>query len=270
MSAPVALFAFGLSVLTGLLSSLLPALRATRAETQPSLKDGGRSGSDEGGRGLRGVLVSAEVALALVVLAGAGLLVQSFVRLGRVDPGFEPAGLLTARLSLPRARYAEPVALGVFHDRLALRLQEIPGVDSVAAASVLPLHEWRATVEVTVVGRPPASRRDPRRELPDGQSPFLLYPGHLPPPRPELHGRRPPGAAPVAVVNETLARRLLSDQDPVGAFLMIDDSGRPPRKVEVVGVVGDVKHYGLDDPPRLDVYVPLRQIPQAVAGSRTT
>ena len=266
MNAPVALFALGLSLLTGLLCGLLPALRATRDEAQPALKEGGRAATDETGRVTRRWLVSLEVGLALVLLTGASLLVQSFVRLGRVDPGFEPASLLTARLSLPRARYADPMALGVFHDRLALQLEDLPGVRSVAAASVIPLHEWRATIEFTVVGRPPAR--------PD-ETPIANY--RMVSPRffstlgiPLRRGRSftdadTAGSAPVAVVNETLARRFLSDQDPVGAFLVIDDSGRPPRKVEVVGVVGDVKHYGLDDPPSLDVYVPMRQIPQAVA-----
>jgi len=262
----VALFALGLSLLTGLLSGLVPALRLARSEPQQALQGSGRALTRHTGGHTRRALVALEVGLSLVLLTGAGLLLKSFLRLQAVDPGFDPAHLLTVRLSLPRARYGDPAALAAFYDRLSPRLRELPGAQAVAAASVVPLMEWRASVEFGVEGRPPARAEE---------APSALYrmvsPGFFGALRvPLLRGRdfadfdRAP-SAPVAIVNQTLARRFFPDRDAVGGFLTIDDGGLPARKVEIVGVVGDVKHHGLDTPPTYDLYVPMAQIPPAVA-----
>lgn len=262
---PVVFFALGLALLAGLASSLAPALRLARHEPQAALKAGGRSLATSGGAA-RGLMVAVEVGLSLVLLAGAGLLIKSVLRLEAVDPGFVPERLLTVRLSLPRARYGDRTALTTFHDRLEPRLRQIPGVLSVGAASVIPLMDWRASVDFSVEGRPPATAESAPSALYRMVSPGFREAMGIP----LLRGRDltladTSSGAPVLMINRALASRFFADQDPVGAFLSIDDGGLPARKVEIVGVVGDVKHYGLDSPGSYDVYVPMGQVPEAVA-----
>jgi putative ABC transport system permease protein len=266
IDGPIALFAAGLALLAGLLSGLAPVLRFAGSEPQEALQGGGRAVTRHAGGGARRALVALEVGLSLVLLTGAGLLLRSFRRLEAVDPGFDPARLLTVRLSLPRARYGDPAALAAFFDWLAPRIRELPGARAAAAASVVPFMEWRASVEFAVEGRPGARAEERPSALYRMVSPGFLQALGVPLRRGRHfsdHDRA--GAAPVAVVNETLARRFFADGDPVGAFLTIDDGGLPARKVEIVGVAGDVKHHGLDGPPTYDVYVPMAQIPPGVA-----
>jgi putative ABC transport system permease protein len=258
-------FALLLAISAGLLAGMAPALVFLRRQ-DPEVLKGTRGASDTHGRSARGWLLAVEVGLAVVVLAGAGLLLQSLRRLQRVELGFDSAKLLTVRLSFPRARYGTPAELAAFHDRLAARLRELPGVEAVGATSVTPFMEWRASVDFGVEGRPPATRE----QIPNAHY-RMIDPGYLPAMRiPIARGRHfeerdGPGSAAVAIVNETLARRFLGDQDPIGAFLLINDAGGSTRKVEVVGVAGNIKHYGLDDAPSFDIYVPMAQIPKNVA-----
>jgi putative ABC transport system permease protein len=255
-----------LTLLAGVAFGLVPALQAARADPQESLAAGGRGSS--GGRGrsrARRALVLAEVALSLVLLAGAGLLVKSFRRLQSVDPGYRTRQLLTLRVSLPKARYARREALAAFHDRLRPRLQAIPGVRAAGAASVAPLTPWRASINFTVDGQPaPEPEKVPLANYRAVDERYFAAMEI-----PVLRGRDfaladgPAGRA-VAIVNRTLAERYWPGADPVGARLTIDDT--PERRtVEIVGVVGDVKHYALDDAPSLDVYVPYTQAPPSVA-----
>jgi hypothetical protein len=182
-----------------------------------------------------------------------------------VDPGYRTAGLLTLRVSLPKARYAEREALAVFHDQLAARLAAVPGVQEAAAASVAPLTPWRATINFTVDGQPaPAPENVPLANYRAVDERYFAAMGI-----PVLRGRvftqaDGSAAAPIALINRTLAERYWPGGDPVGGRLTIDDEPKR-RTVEVVGVVGDVKHYALDDAPSLDVYVPYVQAPQSVA-----
>ncbi|HVR70002.1 MAG TPA: FtsX-like permease family protein, partial [Vicinamibacteria bacterium] len=204
-------------------------------------------------------------AVSVVLLTGAGLLVRSFLRLQAVDPGYRTDRLLTLRVSLPKGRYAERASLAAFHDRLAPRLQALPGVRAVGAASVAPLTPWRATINFTVLGQPPP----PPENVPLANYRAVSETYFAAMEIPVLRGRAftpADGAAaePVAVVNRTLAERYWPGGDPIGAHLTIDDEPRR-RQVRVAGVVGDVKHYGLDDAPSLDVYVPYAQAPQSVA-----
>jgi putative ABC transport system permease protein len=259
-------FTAGLTLLAGVAFGLAPALQASRHDLGETMAAGGRGSAGSRPRTrARGALVLAEVALSLVLVAGALLLVKSFLRLQAVDPGYRTEQLLTVRVSLPKARYAAREALLAFHDRLAPRLAALPGVQAVAAASVAPLTPWRATINFTVPGQaPPPPDQVPlanyravdeayfaAMEIPVVRGRGFVRADHV-------------AGAPVALVNRTLAERHWPGADPVGAHLTIDDEPRK-RTVEVVGVVGDVKHYGLEDPPSLDVYVPYAQAPQSVA-----
>jgi putative ABC transport system permease protein len=259
-------FTAALTVVAGVGFGLVPALQASRGDQQESLAGGGRGSAGSRGRTrARRALVLAEVALSLVLLAGAGLLVKSFRRLLAVDPGYRTSQLLSLRVSLPKARYAQRESLATFHDRLAARLRALPGVKAAGAASVAPLTPWRATVNFTVEGQPPPAPENV--PLANYRAVDEQYFAAME--IPVLRGRAfaaadTPAGRPVAIVNRTLAERYWPGADPVGARLVVDDEpGR--RTVEVIGVVRDVKHYGLDDTPSLDVYVPYVQAPQSVA-----
>jgi putative ABC transport system permease protein len=266
LDAGVVAFTVTLTLLAGVAFGLVPALQASRTDQQETLAGGGRgsSGSRRRTRARRALVLS-EVALSLVLLAGAGLLVKSFRRLQAVDPGYRTAQLLTLRVSLPRSRYAQRESLAEFHDRLSPRLQAIPGVRAVGAASVAPLTPWRASINFTVEGQPPPAPENVPLANYRAVDEHYFAAMEIP----LLRGRAfaaadTVAAVPVAVVNRSLAERFWPGGDPVGARLTIDDTPNK-RTVEVVGVVGDVKHYALDEAPSLDVYVPYVQAPQSVA-----
>ncbi len=212
----------------------------------------------------RGVLVAAEVGLSLVLLVGAGLLLRTLYRLQATNPGFQPDHLLTVQLSLPKKRYGSPEALARFAEQATERLAELPGVADVSAASINPLTQWRANIAFTIEGR-----ADIDREKAPSANYRAIAPGYFRTLRiPLLAGRdvdAHDGAAstPVALISQTLARRHFPDASPIGRRLEIDD--RPWRTVEIVGVVGDVKHTGLDAEPTADVYVPYAQTPPDVS-----
>lgn len=268
-------FAAGISLLSGLAFGTAPAIAASRADLGEALKGGipgraaggGAAGRLGAGRGGAGLLVVVEVALSLVLLVGVGLLARSFARLQGVGAGFDTGGLLLARLSLPPSRYATPEGVADFYDRAADRLARLPGVAAVGAASILPLSRLNARTDFTIAGKAPASPA----EAPAAQNRWVS-PGYF---RalgiPIVAGRefteRDRAGAPwVAVVDRALARRYWGDEDPIGAHLRIDDGANRPRDLEVVGVVGDVKHDGLDEDPTATLYAPLRQVPQGTVG----
>jgi putative ABC transport system permease protein len=246
-------FTLIISLLTGIIFGLAPALTASSPDLNEALKEGGRSATPGASRGrMRGALVVAEVALALVVLIGAGLLVKSFVRLRSVDPGFQPANLLTAWLFLTDAKYAKQELRIAFLKELTARLEALPGVIAVGIGDDLPISGTDSSMDLTVEGREPAP----------GER--LLAGVHVVNPRyleamgiPLLEGRsftdRDTIEAPeVIVVNETTARRLWPGQQAVGKRIKL---GRPDGEwAEVVGVVRDVKHNGLNAEPTIDAY----------------
>ena len=256
-------FGFVLAVLAGLLSGIVPALQATGA-MRPVGSFTGRTVASSRGHASRAVVL-VEVALSLVMLMGAGLLLKSFVRLQRVDPGFRTERLLTLRLSLPAGRYAQREQLTAFYDRLQPRLRALPEVEAVGVSSVAPLTAWRASVNFTTEG----AALQGGSEVPLAQyraidAGYLAAAG-----TPLLAGRTfadtdDSGGAPVVLVNRTLARRFFPAGDALGRAIRFDDAGVPAREATVVGIVGEVKHYTLSDAPTFDIYVPLRQAPQAV------
>jgi putative ABC transport system permease protein len=259
-------FSLLISVLTGALSGLASALQAVRPALNETLKAGGRdaSGGLGGNRLLRSIVVS-EIALALTLLIGAGLMIRSLQRLQAVDPGFNVERLLTMRVSLPLQRYPRERIIA-FSQQLRERLQALPGAQSVALASDLPLSGSTSAGPIELEGR---------HEAPAGGE-FRMYRHRVTPGFfstmgiPLVKGRdftaddhsQAPG---VAIISEAMARRYWPNEDPIGKRLREDSRGTPTPNpwLSIVGVVGDVKYRGLPQNPNADpdVYIPLPQAP---------
>jgi predicted permease len=246
------------TLLTGVVFGLAPALRSTKAGLNEALKEGAR-GSQAQGSGLRGALVAAEVALSLMLLVGAGLLLRSLHRLTRVDPGFDPRGVLTLRVRLPDARYRELSQITGFLERLLPRVASLPGVEGACLTTAVPLGRSDENT-LLIEGQPPPE--GPPAALTQWVSAdyhrtfavALLQGRYLTP-----HDRA--DAAPVVLVDEELARRHFPGH-PIGAVvgrrLRLDGEGEPWR--EIVGVVRRVNHSGLDQRPRPQIYGPYEQM----------
>ena len=267
-------FALALSLCTGLLFGLLPALRVARTSIGETLKDGGRGAAgDRGGIALRRGLVVATVALALTLLVGAGLLVRSFARLVGVDPGFNPARVLTFNLTLPDAAYPNDTLRFAFFDRAIAAIGAVPGVTAVGGTSVMPFGGNWSTASFTVEGyQPPDNTPGPWGDI------RLVTPGFLPALEvPLLRGRgfteQDDGRAPrVVVVDEEMVRRYWPDADPIGKRITFNSPGDSAMVwIQVVGVVGHTMHEGLDGDRRVQVYFPLTQtgIPFLALAVRT-
>ncbi|HEV3148068.1 MAG TPA: ABC transporter permease, partial [Chthoniobacterales bacterium] len=243
---------------------LLPAWRASHLDLAGSLNDTSR-GSSDGGRGhrTRAVLVVVEIVLALVLLASAGLLVESFLRLQKVHPGFDPNDVMTARVALPDATYSKPEQASQFFKKLLANMSASPGVKSVAAGWWIPLSGSEITFNFDVEERP----------LPKGQQPLAqvnaVTADYFNAMRvPLLRGRAftdqdDKTAPPVAIVSESFAKQFFSGEDPIGKRIIPNgsvDPGNPPVR-EIVGVVGDMHLISLRLPPKPQIYVPHQQFP---------
>ena len=240
-------FTLGLSLLTSLVFGLAPALQSSRPDVADALKEGGRGAPTGSMRHrARSALVTAEVAFSLVLLVGAGLLLRSFWRLTRVDPGFAPAGVVTMKINLPESKYPSAGEIQTFYEALFARLRAHPGVAGVATVSIVPFGYGNTANEVVIEGRPD----DPggAKASADWR---LVSPGYFRAMGIPLHEGRDfesrDGAGPgVVVVSEAMARRYWPGADPIGKRMR-------PRGgkdwMTVVGVAGDVAHRGLDEAP---------------------
>src|SRR5262245_27099421 len=287
-------FNLGLTLLTGLLFGLAPALQFSRPDLNHALKEGAAV-SARGfrfglRRGTQSLLVVGEVALALALLVGAGLLIRSLWRLQQIDPGFQPDRLLTLQLEFPDFRYRNDAQVMSFVTQLSERLAAAPGVESVGMADSLPLSNVGSVGTITIEGKADL------RAKPDD------LPGSFPPPPPPPPG--PPGgfigpsaffsrvspgyfrtlgiplrqgrefgphdirrSLPVAIVNEAMARRYWPGENPLGKRLKSDGS---EAWRTVVGVVGSVKRFALEDQPAPEFYVPLLQLVEESGGEQGT
>src|SRR5271155_4595206 len=250
-----------ISFVAAIASGLAPALATSHGDLAQQLNEGGR-GSTEGSRGkaLRTGLVVVEVALSLILLAGAGVLLKSFSKLQTVNTGFDPHGVLAVRLSLPKDRYPHLADVTRFYDALLPRVQTIPGVSAVGVIQLLPLSKAVATVPFTIVGRAFL-----KKDAPEAQY-RVVNPAYLKAMRISLQAGREFTESDthltplVCYINETLAKRFWPKGEAIGAHLMVDDNDSGPRQAEVVGIIHDVKDRGLDVAPSFDVYIPFRQI----------
>jgi len=260
LDASVLAFTVLVSLVAAMASGLAPALALSHGDLAQQLNEGAR-GSTEGGRGkaLRTGFVAVEVALSLVLLAGAGVLLRSFSKVQTVNTGFDPHGVLAVRLSLPKTRYPHLADVTRFHDALLARVQSLPGVSAAGVIHVLPLSGAIHSIPFTIVGRSFL-----KQEVPDAQY-RIVNPMYLKAMRiPLLAGRefnetdtdRTPL---VCYINETLANRYWPRENALGAHLMLDDNDSGPRDAEVVGIIHDVKDRGLEAAPSPDIYIPLRQ-----------
>ena len=253
----VVVFTVAISLLTGLLFGTVPAVRASRADVNDVLKEGGRSGAPVLGRSGRW-LVTAEVALSLVLLIAAGLLIHSFARIQDVPPGFDARNLLTFRLSLPASRYTTFRMGETFFDELFARLQSTPSVAHVAAINALPFSGSGGSRSFNIAGRPVTRPEDQPEEqlriVTEGYFETMKMPlvkGREFSPRDTLTAPR------VAIVNDAFARKHFPDGRAIGARLTFNQT--EPRWYEIVGIVGNIKHRGLDAVDRPELYVPYRQ-----------
>ena len=263
----------GVTLLTGILFGLAPALHAVRGDLTGALTDGGRAGTTGRGRQrIRQALVAGQVAVALVLVTGAGLLVQSFLRLRQVDPGFVPERLLTARVELSPVRYQANDVRRRFYENLLERLRSIPGVRSAAAARALPMTgrleigDWSFILEGQASSPPLPGDWHPA----DWQ---VVSPGYFETMGiPVLQGRDfgatdRLGAPGAVIVNRTLARQVWPDGDALGRRVLLGGGDADSVWRTVVGIVGDVRHRGLTASPRPEMFLPYAQFPAGTANA---
>jgi putative ABC transport system permease protein len=263
-------FTLSVSLLTGVVFSLAPAWQFSKLDLNESLKEGGRGTSVSFRRfSLRSLLLVSEVALSLTLLIGAGLMINSFARLLRVDPGFDPRGVLTMQMALPQSKYAE-IQQRAFFEQALERIRRLPGVQSAGMTSALPL-TGNPDFGFTIEGRTPSAPGDVPQTGWRAISPDYLQTMSIPLRRGRyFSGLDHEKASGVAIINETMARRFWPNEDPLGKRIKLGGPQRPYPWMEIVGIVGDVKHDGLDAPVGPEMYLPYAQTPfsQMPAGLR--
>jgi predicted permease len=273
IDAYVLAFAFAVSVLTGLVFGLAPATHAVASSLNSALKDSGRTSSYgiAGGK-LRSYLVASEVALALVLLICAGLLVRSFERLLRVDPGFQSEHLLTMRITLPTAKYKDGTAPSTFFKKLIMQVKDLPGVQAAGTVTRLPMSGSYSSGTIQLEDTSARNAVFSRQfNLPYLETDYRwITPGYFDAMKiPLIKGRlftdadNEADAPPVGIVDEEFANRFWPGQDPTGkriSWNMVPNSNPPqPAWTTIVGVVGHVKHYALDVQGREQAYFPAAQ-----------
>ena len=247
----VLLFTLGVSMLTSVVFGLIPSLQAGKTDVQDTLKEGGNTMSIGAvGAWLRPILVVVEVAAAVVLLIGAGLMIRSVMRIREVQPGLQTQNLLTAKVSLPRDKYKDMESANRFYTQVLERLNNVPGVESAALISHLPIEEMGTNANVTVEGK----------TYPPNESPLVEYRAvsdnyfqtvNIPLLRGRLFSKQEgDDNQPVIVINEAMAKQIWPNEDPIGKRVGDD------TKLTVIGVVGNVKNYGLLRPPAPELYAP--------------
>jgi putative ABC transport system permease protein len=251
-------FALAASLLVAVLFGLVPALHASRAGLGDAIHAFSGSTGRSGSRLMRGLVV-VEVALALVLLVGAGLMIRSFAQLMNVAPGFEPHNLLAMQVYLPQAKYRTGADRTRFYADAIRRIGGYPGVTAAAAVSALPMYPVGIdfALPFTIDGKaPPTNGEEPRADI------RMATPGYFETMKMRLvdgrflDSRDRMGMPGTAVVNETMARRYFGGENPIGLTVV-----NPHGRAQVVGVVGDVKHYGLDRAPRAELFMSAWQQP---------
>jgi putative ABC transport system permease protein len=251
-------FTLLVAVATGIVFGLMPALQTTRPDFGNALKEGKGTDAASGGKRVRSALVVAEVALALMLLIGAGLLIKSFANLLNVDPGFNPSNVLTLQLSLPRTRYPEGKQVSAFYADLMGRIQSLPGVESVGAGSSLPLVGPNTDTDFQIEGRPaPPPGEGTGAWYSLVTSDYFQTMGMRIMSGRSFNERDQAESPDVIIISETMARRYWPGEDPVGKHILTGNSNSDRR--EIVGVVGDVKHFGIDADARPTMYFPHAQ-----------
>ncbi len=264
MDVRVLSFALAVSVLTGIVFGLVPALQLSKTNLVKTLKEGGRgSGEGAGQKRLRAIFVVSQVALSLVLLIGTGLLISSFYRVLHVSPGFNPENLLTMEYRLPRNKYPQADSQWNFHRQVVERVREVPGVKSASLVLGLPFSGNGGTTSFVLPGRPAPAKGEEPKALINRVSPGYFETIGIP----LIKGRAfteqdDANAPPVILVNQTLARRYWPDEDPLGKQLQF-----PEEKITatVIGLVGDAKQFQLDEKTMPQIYSAYSQNPHIFA-----
>jgi putative ABC transport system permease protein len=262
MNGAVLLFSAGLVVLSMFVSGLAPALHSTGSNVQSDLKEGGKTTSAGARNRWRGLLATTEVALALVLLVGAGLMMKSLYRLLSVDSGFRSEHVVKLEMDLRTSQYDKDPAVIAFWQQTLDRVRALPGVESAAVGTSIPLTDDHSRTDVTVEGTLPKPGSFPHPDIHIVSQDYGKTLGIR-----LLRGRGFTDSdrenfPPVAMVNASVAQRLLSGTDPIGKRFILGHPGTDPLKwITIVGVVADTKMYGLANPARLEVYFPFRQAP---------
>lgn len=254
---PVLGFTLGLSLLTGIVFGLIPAWQSSRPDVHEALKDGGRSaGAAVGTNRFRSALVIAEIALAIVLLIGSGLLIRSFIKLLEVKPGFATENVIAFGVALPNATYGDAQRRAAFYQQLEARLKALPGVISVGATTRLPLLDATRNITslMTIEGRPETEKDqvevDFRRATPGYFAAFGI---------PQLQGRLfseqdVANQNSVVVINDAMVKKYWPNENPVGKRVRIGGGTGNTAWTTIIGVVGSVRHLGLNAEPRPEVY----------------
>ena len=261
LDAGVFAFAIVISLLTGILFGMVPAWQVSGVSPDADLKQGGgRSAADGAGRKLRAALVVAQVSLALVLLVCAGLMIKSFIRLQGSSLGFNPNHVLSLQTFLPRTRYKTDPDRSRFAQSVLDQLKTVPGVQSAGAVNFLPLSGFWGTVSFQTPGMPPAPvaqwpAADYRIASKDYFSTMQI---------PVLRGRGftdqdTPQSQLVCIINQTFAQRFFPHEDPVGKFVTPDPDGFGKVPFQIIGVIGDVKHFGAAETTHAELYRPFTQ-----------
>jgi len=262
IDARVLAFTLGISLVTGLIFGLVPALQASRPDVNDALKEGGRDSTGGGGARIRNLLVVSEIALSLVLLVGAGLLIRSFMRLQQFELGFNPEHLITMRVQLPGSKYKERKQVADFFQQLFERIEAVPGVQSAGAISTIFLSDTPNSTNFAIEGRPQATGAQSIEVPLDAVSAkyfkvmgIPLISGR------EFDDRDALGTPPVAIINETFANRFFPGEDPIGKRYVYGGPAPDNPWITIVGVVGDMRRTGFDRPVRPETFLPESQNP---------
>jgi len=255
----ILLFSFGLSLLTGIVFGLAPALQSSRPDLNEVLKEGGRTVSAGATHRFRSALVMSEIALAVVLLVGAGLMMKSLFRLLRSNLGFNPENVLAMTVVLPPTKYTDANRQISFFDQLKQRVQSLPGVTGAGTVNILPLQPGNTT-RVSVEGDPvpPPGQETEANIRTVSESYFQTLGISVIAGRMFNEADKPDGPQ-VVIIGKNMADRIFAGRDPIGRRLVYAGVKAPP--IQIVGVVGDVKITGLDQALRPVLYYPLRQNP---------
>jgi putative ABC transport system permease protein len=257
LDSSVLLFTVFISILTGIVFGLLPALNASNLDLLKFLKQGTRSSDSLQRLRLRGFLLVAEIALSFVLLVSSGLLVQSFLRLQQVNPGFDPHNVLSLRIDLPGAKYPNRPQVAQFYEQLLERTRQLPGVRSAAAIQVLPLSGDNSGTSLEIEGQPVPKQQQRNTQFREISLEYFktmrinLQKGR------DFNNRDTVQSPAVVIVNTAFVRKFFPNTDPLGKRISLGYGGQGPK--QIVGVVNAITHTTLSETPEPEVYVPQAQ-----------
>ncbi|MGA9769112.1 MAG: ABC transporter permease [Blastocatellia bacterium] len=257
-------FTFAISLVTGFVFGLVPALQASKPDLNETLKEGGRgSAGGTKGRRVRNLLVIYEIALSLILLIGAGLMIRSFIQLQKFDLGFNPNNLLTMKVQVSGSKYREEKPVADFFQQIIQRMQTVPGVESIGGTSSIFLSDTPSSTGFSIEGRPVFTEAESIEVPLDAVTTDYFKVMGIPLMKGRVFDDHDQIGSPlVVIINETFARRFFPDEDPLGKrFMYGQPDGNNPPWMTIVGVVADVRRTGFDKEVRPETFLPQNQQP---------